>query len=93
MTFASKHVEKYTYDLYCSIIGSLAGTSYFGPVPGHGIVTHDLDLVRMERKKHEVERSGVIGGDIEAVPASESSDNYVSLKKKQDSENKEGGKI
>lgn len=65
-----------------SIIGSLAGTSYYGPVAGHGIVAHDLDLIRMERKKHEVERSGKVGGDIEALPASESSDSYVVLRKK-----------
>lgn len=75
-----------------SIIGSLAGTSYFGPVAGHGIQTHDLDIIRMERKKHEVERSGAIGGDIEAVPAPENADNYVSLKKKQTEKDiKEGG--
>lgn len=75
----------------CSIIGSLAGTSYFGPVAGHGMLTHDLDLVRMERKKHEVERSGEIGGDIEAVPAPENADNYVSLKKKQSEKDKTDG--
>lgn len=27
------------------IIGTLAATSYWGPVGGHGIVTHDLNMV------------------------------------------------
>jgi len=70
------------------IIGSLAGTSYFGPVAGHGIVTHDLDIIRMERKKHQVERTGKVGGDIEALPASEKAGNFVALKKKE--QHKEG---
>lgn len=47
-------------------------------------MTHDLDLIRMERKKHDFERSGTVGGDVEALPASESSDTYVVLKKKHD---------
>lgn len=75
----------------CSIIGSLAGTSYYGPVAGHGVMTHDLDLIRMERKKHEVERTGTVGGDVEALPASESSDSYVVLKKRQDEKEGKGG--
>ena len=49
---------------------------------GHGLLTHDLDLIRAERKKHEFERSGKIGGEIEAIPAAESADNYVQLKRK-----------
>lgn len=31
------------------IIGSLAGTSYWGPVAGHGLLSHDLNLIRAER--------------------------------------------
>jgi hypothetical protein len=31
------------------IIGSLAGTSYWGPVAGHGLLSHDLVLIRAER--------------------------------------------
>lgn len=45
----------------------------------------------MERKKHEVERSGAIGGDIEAIAAPENADNYVSLKKKQTEKDNKGG--
>lgn len=72
-----------------SIIGSLAGTSYFGPVAGHGIATHDLDLIRMERAKHQVERTGMVGGDIEATNAPDDADFYVMIKKK-NSEKGEG---
>lgn len=31
------------------IIGSLAGTSYYGPVAGHGLISHELYLIREER--------------------------------------------
>lgn len=29
-----------------SIIGTLTATSYWGPVGGHGLVSHDLHMVR-----------------------------------------------
>jgi hypothetical protein len=32
------------------IIGSLAGTSYYGPVAGHGLLSHDLNMIRAERQ-------------------------------------------
>lgn len=28
------------------IIGTLAATSYWGPVGGHGLISHDLNIVR-----------------------------------------------
>ena len=31
------------------IIGSLAATSYWGPVGGHGVVSHDLNMVSVLR--------------------------------------------
>lgn len=31
------------------IIGSLAGISYYGPVAGHGLLSHDLNMIRAER--------------------------------------------
>ena len=65
-----------------SIIGSLAGVSYFGPVAGHGFETHDLEMVRMERKKHHIEQDGIVGGDVQALPAHGLTGNYVELKKK-----------
>ncbi|KII88216.1 hypothetical protein PLICRDRAFT_616031 [Plicaturopsis crispa FD-325 SS-3] len=64
------------------IIGSLAGTSYWGPVAGHGLLAHDLDLVRAERKRARPERSGVVGGEVEASEAAEDGDGYVVLRAK-----------
>ncbi|KAI0695852.1 hypothetical protein C8T65DRAFT_583938 [Cerioporus squamosus] len=64
------------------IIGSLAATSYWGPVGGHGIVSHDLNTIRAERKQRQPEKEGVVPGPIEAVPAPEDADKYVVIKKK-----------
>ncbi|KAJ6622891.1 hypothetical protein B0H10DRAFT_2011909 [Mycena sp. CBHHK59/15] len=32
------------------ILGSLAGITYWGPVGGHGLLTHELDLIRDQRE-------------------------------------------
>lgn len=64
------------------IIGSLAGTSYYGPVAGHGLLSHDLYMIRAERNYFTPERSGVVKGDIEAIPAGEDADNYVIIRRK-----------
>ncbi|THH06270.1 hypothetical protein EW145_g4196 [Phellinidium pouzarii] len=64
------------------IIGSLAGTSYFGPVAGHGFETQSLKELRSERKKYSVENSGKVGGNMEAVETDSRGDTYVMLKKK-----------
>lgn len=72
------------------IIGSLAGTSYWGPIGGHGIVSHDLNMVRAERKQKQPEREGFTKGDIEALSTGEDGDAYVIIKKKQQPEEGEG---
>ncbi|KAI0807929.1 hypothetical protein C8Q74DRAFT_1230093 [Fomes fomentarius] len=64
------------------IIGSLAATSYWGPVGGHGIVSHDLNMIRAERKQRQPEKEGIVPGEIEALPASEDSDKYVIVKRR-----------
>lgn len=64
------------------IIGTLAATSYWGPVGGHGFVTRDLNEIRAERKQSHPDNRGVVGGNIEAVPAPENADSYVIIKKK-----------
>ncbi len=51
-----------------SIIGSLAGTSYYGPVAGHGFLSHDLELIRQQRRELLPERERMVKGPIEAVP-------------------------
>jgi len=76
--------------LYCkpldnklrSIIGSLAGTSIFGPVAGHGFITHDLDHLREERRRTMPSKHGMIQGPIEAVPASDDEEHYTRIHKR-----------
>jgi hypothetical protein len=41
-------------------------------------------MIRAERKKSQIERSGTIPGNIEAVPAGEDADGYVAIKKKEE---------
>ncbi|KAF8077665.1 hypothetical protein FPV67DRAFT_1647796 [Lyophyllum atratum] len=75
-----------------SIIGTLAGTSYYGPVAGHGFLSRDLDLIREERKKLMPQRVGVIPKDlpVEAVPAEEDADHYVRVRHKNQGEEDKG---
>ncbi|PSR75380.1 hypothetical protein PHLCEN_2v9138 [Hermanssonia centrifuga] len=70
------------------IIGSLAATSYWGPVGGHGIVSHDLKMIRAERKSMQPDNKGRVGGEIEAVPAPAEADAYVVVQKKKHEEKK-----
>ncbi|KAH9928486.1 uncharacterized protein BXZ73DRAFT_90560 [Epithele typhae] len=62
------------------IIASLAATSYWGPVGGHGLVSHDLQMIRAERKQKQPETEGIVKGAIGTVAAQEDSDNYVMIK-------------
>lgn len=66
----------------CSIIGSLAGTSFFGPVAGHGFITHDLDHIREERRANMPLKHGLVKGPIEAVPADVSEDRFTRIHKR-----------
>ena len=71
------------------IIGSLAATSFWGPVGGHGLVSHDLDMIRAERQSRHPDNQGVIGGDVEALPAGAAADKYVVVKKRHHEEKQE----
>lgn len=68
------------------IIGSLAATSYWGPVGGHGLVSHDLNMIRADRQKRQPDDKGVVGGNIEAVSAPADSEQYVIVKKRKTEE-------
>jgi hypothetical protein len=70
------------------ILGSVAGTSYWGPVAGHGFLSHDLELIREERKKNMPTLHGMIQGPIEVVPAGMDADRYTRIHKR-DIEGKE----
>jgi len=91
LTFATQPAPKWfsQYRFYLSIligscmIGTLAGISYYGPVAGHGLLSHDLQMIKDERQRLRTERSGTITGDIEAVSTGEAGDSYVQIKKKQ----------
>ena len=81
--------------MYCSIIGSLAGTSYWGPVAGHGLLTHDLEMIRAERKQMQSRSTGqggiVRGGNAEVVAlAEEGDDAYVRIRRKSKEGDNEG---
>ena len=68
------------------IIGTLASTSYWGPVAGHGLLAHDLELIRSQRGSTRAEAEGNIAGNVEAISTGEAGDAYVMVKKR------EGGK-
>jgi hypothetical protein len=70
------------------ILGSVACTSYWGPVAGHGFLSHDLDLIREERRKNMPVVHGMIQGPIEAVPAGMDADHYTIIHNK-DTDKKE----
>lgn len=74
------------------IIATLGSTSFYGPVAGHGLLTHDLELIRAQRKHVVPEVEGRIAGDVEAVPTGEEGDNYVQIRKRAAPESEEGEK-
>ena len=82
---------------FCSIIGSLAGTSYWGPVAGHGLLAHELELIRDQRKQIQSQGAGrsaiVKGGDAEVVLAEEGDDTYVKIHKKSKESGYEGEEV
>ena len=74
-----------------SIIGTLAGTSYWGPVGGHGFETHQLEELRSERKRHQAENFGTVAGQI-AAESGDKADSFVMLKKNEEKDKSEEGK-
>jgi hypothetical protein len=74
------------------IIGSLAGTSYWGPVAGHGLLSHDVENLRQLRKQHMSEHHGLIAGPVSAVSTGEEGDHYVAIKKTEPKHEEKEGK-
>jgi len=91
LTFCNRPAPKWysQYRFYLSIlvgtciIGTLAGISHYGPVAGHGLLSHDIQMIQNERRRQRTEVSGTIRGDIEAVSTGEAGDTYVQIRKKQ----------
>ena len=71
-----------------SIIGSLAGTSFYGPVAGHGLLSHEIELLRDHRKDLLPEVPHHIPGDIgvEIIPAGLMADHYVRVHRRKNGE-------
>ena len=72
-----------------SVIGSLAGVSYFGPVAGHGFISHDLELLREERRKVMQSTPGLGNAPVVALPAGEDADHFVKIHKRDAEEPRE----
>ncbi|KAF5373608.1 hypothetical protein D9758_000966 [Tetrapyrgos nigripes] len=70
------------------IIGSLAGVSYYGPVGGHGLITHDLELIREQRKEllADKKQGKIEAGPVIARPGSLKDEAFVKLSKKKEDE-------
>lgn len=68
------------------IIGTVASTSYWGPVAGHGLLAHDLELIRSQKRGTRTEVEGKIAGNVEAISTGEAGDTYIMVRKR------EGGK-
>ncbi|PCH36513.1 hypothetical protein WOLCODRAFT_140496 [Wolfiporia cocos MD-104 SS10] len=64
------------------IVGTLSATNYWGPVGGHGLISHDLNMIRAMRKQKVSEYTGLVGGDVEAVAAPPDAGSYVIVRKK-----------
>ncbi|THH16146.1 hypothetical protein EW146_g4433 [Bondarzewia mesenterica] len=64
------------------IITTLASISYWGPVAGHGLLTHDLELIRSQRAQVRPSDHGSVPGNVEAVNAGTNADTYVIIRKK-----------
>jgi hypothetical protein len=55
-------------------------------VAGHGLVSHDLDMLRAERRQRIPEQSSQTNSEIEAVSTGEAGDVYVQVRKKKPQE-------
>jgi len=63
------------------IIGTLAGTSYLGPAPGHDATHRSLDEIRAHRRLNHGDLQSEVKGPIAALPAGEDGDAYVVIRK------------
>lgn len=91
LTAVSVHVAPAWYSQYRFYLSILVGTciittlgsiSYWGPVAGHGLLTHDLELIRSQRVHGKPGGEGVVPGEVEAVSTGEAGDSYVLIRKK-----------
>lgn len=67
-----------------SIVGTIAGTAYFGPTPGHDETHHSLEMMRAKRRLENGDFATEVPGEVGAVPAGELADAYVKVTKKEE---------
>jgi len=65
------------------IIVVLASTSYWEPVAGHGLLAHDLELIRSQKWRTHPEAEGEIAGKVGAISTGEAGDVYVMIRKRE----------
>ncbi|KIY70303.1 hypothetical protein CYLTODRAFT_451867 [Cylindrobasidium torrendii FP15055 ss-10] len=68
------------------ILGSLFGTSYYGPVAGHGFLTHELNEIRQERRDLIKEQELPANENVKAVRQKAGEPGFVVLSRKQTEE-------
>jgi len=73
-----------------SIIGTLASISYWGPVAGHGLLSHDLELIRAQRQHTDPEAEGTVPGDVEAISTGKAGDAYIMIRRRHDKDENGG---
>lgn len=66
------------------ILGTIALTSFLGPSAGHGWTTHDIQLLRNERRKLQGESSGIANGHVGTEP--DQGEHFVLVHKDQTTE-------
>jgi len=53
-------------------------------VAGHGLLSHDLELIRSLRKRAHPETEGTVSGNVEAVSTGKAGDAYVMIRQRHD---------
>ncbi|KAF7321816.1 hypothetical protein MKEN_00703500 [Mycena kentingensis (nom. inval.)] len=71
------------------ILGSLAGITYYGPVGGHGLLEHDLDMIRQERRALPVKPEEQYGTEFTLVKGDET---WTKLRRTEDIEREKAEK-
>lgn len=71
------------------ILGSLAGITYWGPVGGHGLLSHDLELIRETRRSLYKNPEVKFGSEVVIL---QGEDTFTHLRKREDIEREQAEK-
>ncbi|KAJ7286433.1 hypothetical protein C8J57DRAFT_1287642 [Mycena rebaudengoi] len=75
--------------LRLTILGSLAGITYWGPVGGHGLLSHDLELIRETRRSLYKNPEVKFGSEVVIL---QGEDTFTHLRKREDIEREQAEK-